>query len=110
MTDAAFNPDSLVSPVTSEIRLVILDIDGTISGESNEVNPAVVEALQAAKHQGIQIAIATGRMYCSALYFAQAIGADLPIICYNGAWIRDTQTDKTLWHLPVPRELALELL
>ncbi|AFZ45911.1 Cof-like hydrolase [Halothece sp. PCC 7418] len=110
MTDAAVNRNPLVSPVTPDLRLVILDIDGTISGTSNEVNPAVVEALQAAKNQGIQIAIATGRMYRSALYFAQAIGADLPIICYNGAWIKDSQTDETLWHLPVPRELARELL
>jgi len=110
MTDSVVNPNPFVSPVTPGIRLVILDIDGTLSGESNEVNSAVIEALKAVKNQGIQIAIATGRMYCSALYFAQAIGADLPIICYNGAWIRDIKTDQTLRHLPVPKELALELL
>lgn len=110
MTQSAINLTSNATQITSEIRLVILDIDGTIAGESNQVNPAVVEALQAVKAQGVQIAIATGRMYRSALYFAQAIDADLPIICYNGAWIQDVQTGERLWHQPVPIELAEELL
>ncbi|PNW55969.1 UNVERIFIED_CONTAM: hydrolase [Euhalothece sp. KZN 001] len=110
MTESVINPDSLTFPIPPEIRVVVLDIDGTISGASNEVNPTVVEALKAVKAKGIQVAIATGRMYRSALYFAEAIGADLPIICYNGAWIQNPQTNEKLWHLPVPIPLAVELL
>jgi len=110
MTESVINPDSLTFPVSSKIRVVVLDIDGTISGASNEVNPTVIEALKAVKAKGIQVAIATGRMYRSALYFAEAIGADLPIICYNGAWIQNPQTNEKLWHLPVPIPLAAELL
>ena len=110
MTDSALNPQPFVSPITQNTRLVVLDIDGTIAGQSNEVNLSVIQALKAVKAKGIKIAIATGRMYCSALYFAQAIGADLPIICYNGAWIKDPQTDQMLRHLPVPIHLARELL
>ena len=110
MTESVINPDSLTSPVNPEIRVVVLDIDGTISGESNQVNPTVIKALKAVKAKGIQVAIATGRMYCSALYFARAIEADLPIICYNGAWIQNPQTHEKLWHLPVPINLARELL
>ncbi|QDZ40632.1 HAD family phosphatase [Euhalothece natronophila Z-M001] len=93
-----------------DIRLIILDIDGTIAGESNEVNSAVIQALKALQKQGIQVILATGRMYCSALYFAQAIGTDLPVICYNGAWIKNPKTQESLWHLPVPIPLAEELL
>lgn len=95
---------------SEDIRLVILDIDGTIAGESNEVNSAVIEALKAIQEKGIQVTLATGRMYCSALYFAQAIGSDLPVISYNGAWIKDPKTQENLWHLPVPIPLAQELL
>lgn len=95
---------------SEDIRLVILDIDGTIAGESNEVNSAVIEALKAIQANGIQVTLATGRMYCSALYFAQAIGTDLPLICYNGAWIKNPQTQQRLWHLSVPIPLAKELL
>lgn len=94
----------------NEIRLIALDIDGTIAGESNEVNPAVIEALQAVQAQGIQVTLATGRMYCAARYYAQAIGTNVPIICYNGAWIQAPQAQQRLWHVPVPIELAWELL
>ena len=104
MTESVSHRDS------EDIRLVILDIDGTIAGESNEVNSAVIEALKAIQGQNIQVTLATGRMYCSALYFAQAIGTDLPIICYNGAWIKNPQTQQRLWHLSVPIPLAEELL
>jgi len=93
-----------------EIRLIALDIDGTIAGESNEVNPAVIEALQAVQAKGIQVTLATGRMYCAAQYYAQAIGTQVPIICYNGAWIQAPQNQQRLWHVPVPIELAWQLL
>ncbi len=93
-----------------DIRLIALDIDGTIAGESNEVTPAVIEALKAVQAQGIQVTLATGRMYCAALYYAQVIGTPLPIICYNGAWIQAPQTEQRLWHVPVPIALARELL
>ena len=111
MTESAINPlPSSPNALTAKIRLVVLDIDGTIAGQSNEVSTEVIDAIQAVKEQGMQVAIATGRMYRSALYFAQAIGADLPIICYNGAWIQDPRTQERLRHLPVPINLAQELL
>lgn len=110
MTEATMNCYSTTTSITQDTRLVVLDIDGTIAGESNEVNQTVVKSIEAVKAKGIKVAIATGRMYRSALYFAQAIGADLPIICYNGAWIKDPQTNKTLRHFPVPIHLARELL
>ncbi len=110
MTESALNTQPSVSPTRQDIRLVVLDIDGTIAGESNEVRPKVVNAIAAVKAKGIKVAIATGRMYRSALYFAQAISADLPIICYNGAWIQDAHTEEMLWHRPVPIDLAYELL
>lgn len=110
MIKSAMNSNQLPSSLTENPRLIVLDIDGTIAGESNEVTHGVINALQSAKARGIKVTLATGRMYCSALYFAQAIGTDLPIICYNGAWIQSPQAKKRLWHLPVPISLATELL
>lgn len=110
MTKSAITPNQLASSLNEDIRLVVLDIDGTIAGKSNEVTQEVINALEAVKAQGIKVTLATGRMYCSALYFAQAIGTDLPIICYNGAWIQAPETADRVWHLPVPIHLATELL
>ena len=95
---------------TADIQLLVLDIDGTIAGETNAVREPVLQAIAAAKTRGIRVAIATGRMFRSARRFAEAVGADLPIVSYNGAWIKDPQTDTVHWHRPIERALAAELL
>ncbi len=95
---------------TAEIKLLVVDIDGTIAGKSNQVNPRVKQAITAAQAQGIRVGIATGRMYKSALRFHHEIGADVPIMAYQGAWIQDPATGVTHRHLPVPVEIARELI
>ncbi|MEM9542086.1 MAG: Cof-type HAD-IIB family hydrolase [Cyanobacteria bacterium P01_E01_bin.42] len=92
------------------IRLLALDVDGTIAGKSNQVSEAVKTAIAEVQNRGIQVAIATGRMYRSALRFHQAIGAQLPIIAYNGAWIQDPATGEMLRHSPLSLQSAKELL
>jgi Cof subfamily protein (haloacid dehalogenase superfamily) len=98
------------SPSTAEIKLLIVDIDGTIAGKSNQVTNRVKKAIHAAQAKGVRVGIATGRMYKSALKFHQEIGADFPLIAYQGAWIKDPATGTTHRHLPVPVEIARELI
>jgi Cof subfamily protein (haloacid dehalogenase superfamily) len=93
-----------------DIQLLVLDIDGTIAGRSNDIREPVKQAIQAAQSKGIQVAIATGRMYCSALRFHQAVSSPLPLIAYQGAWIQDPATQKIYKHLPVSRTTAKRLL
>ncbi|MBD2676902.1 MULTISPECIES: Cof-type HAD-IIB family hydrolase [Nostoc] len=93
-----------------DIKLLVVDIDGTIAGHSNTINEPVKQALIAAQARGIQVAIATGRMYCSALRFHQEIGSTLPLMAYQGAWIQDPITQKIHRHLVLSRELAHQLL
>ena len=93
-----------------DIRLLVLDIDGTIAGQSNDIREPVKQAIRSAQAKGIQVAIATGRMYCSALRFHQAVGSTLPILAYQGAWIQDPITQKIHQHLPVSRATAEQLL
>ncbi|MBH8576874.1 HAD family phosphatase [Nostocaceae cyanobacterium CENA369] len=93
-----------------DIKLLVLDIDGTISGQSNTLSEPVKQAIAAAQARGIQVAIATGRMYRSALRFHQEIGSVLPLAAYQGAWIQDPANQKIHRHLPVAREVARQLL
>ncbi|MFM7372484.1 MAG: HAD family hydrolase, partial [Sphaerospermopsis kisseleviana] len=72
-----------------DIKLLVLDIDGTIAGHDNQVSDTVQQAIKAVQAKGIQVAIATGRMYCSALRFHQDIQSNLPLVAYQGAWIQD---------------------
>ncbi len=95
---------------TKDIKLLVLDIDGTIAGESNTISTGVKQAIIAAQARGIKVAIATGRMYRSALRFHQDIGSTLPLMAYQGAWIQDPITQKLHRHCAVSREIAHQLL
>jgi len=92
------------------IQLLVLDIDGTIAGHSNTVREPVLKAIQAVQARGIPVAIATGRMYRSALRFHQAVGSTLPLITYQGAIVKDPATDTLLRHWTVPQSQVLQLL
>jgi Cof subfamily protein (haloacid dehalogenase superfamily) len=93
-----------------DIQLLVLDIDGTIAGKSNQIREPVKQAIRRAMSKGIQVAIATGRMYCSALRFHQEIGSTLPLLAYQGAWIQDPATEKIYQHLPLSSTMAGQLL
>lgn len=95
---------------TADIKLLVLDIDGTIAGMSNDIREPVKQAIVAAESRGVKVAVATGRMYRSALRFHSDIGSTLPLICYQGAWIQDMATQKRLRHLPLPKQTALQIL
>jgi Cof subfamily protein (haloacid dehalogenase superfamily) len=93
-----------------DIKLLVLDIDGTIAGHSNTLSEPVKQAIFAAQARGIQVAIATGRMYRSALRFHQEIGSTLPLMAYQGAWIQDPSTEKIHRHLALSREISHQLI
>ena len=94
----------------ADIRLLVLDIDGTIAGKSNDVTAGVKQAIAAAQQKGVQVAIATGRMYRSAVRFHQAVGSALPLMSYQGALIKDPVSGKVYRHTPLSREHTLALL
>ena len=93
-----------------DTKLLVLDIDGTIAGHSNTISAGVKQAIVAAQARGIQVAIATGRMYRSALRFHHEIGSTLPLMAYQGAWIQDPITQKIHRHWVVSREIAHQLI
>ncbi len=102
-----------------DIRLIVLDIDGTIAGRNNRINPPVLAAIEAAQARGLAVTIATGRMYCSALRFHRQIKTPLPLIAYQGAWIGQPNHDAEpphqaieppLLHRPLDRSLAREII
>ena len=104
MTAFAQNPSIDLSTLQARarsIRLLVVDIDGTISGRSNDISPPVLTALKAVQAKGIAVTIATGRMYSSAKRFHQLLNSTLPLIAYQGAWIQDTSSDSLLqdWKL-----------
>ena len=104
MTAFDHNPSIDLSTLKARaqaILLLVVDIDGTISGRSNDISPLVLASLKAVQAQGIAVTIATGRMYSSAQRFHRLLNSKLPLIAYQGAWIQDTGSDVLLqdWKL-----------
>ena len=94
----------------NDIRLIVVDLDGTTVGETNQIDPIVIQAVQAAQAKGVKVAIATGRMYRSALRFHQELGSTLPLMSYQGAFIKDPTTEKIHQNLTVSSLGAEQLL
>jgi Cof subfamily protein (haloacid dehalogenase superfamily) len=92
------------------VRLLVLDIDGTIVDESNRVRDSVVQAIHAAQRRGVAVAIATGRRFQSSLHAYESVGSTLPLICYEGAQIREPNTGSVCRHWPLEPRVAAQLL
>jgi len=88
------------------IRLLAFDYDGTAAIDGGLPSAAVCEALAQAQARGVRVVLATGRTYASALPYARALGLHDPVICYQGAMVRELGgTDPhTLLIEPLPEE------
>ncbi len=87
-------------------RLVVCDLDGTLIGHDLMLSPHTKQAVRRLKDAGIEVTIATGRMFRASLIFAQELDIRLPFICYQGAMIKHPLTKETLYHRPLPSSLA----
>jgi Cof subfamily protein (haloacid dehalogenase superfamily) len=70
------------------IRLIAVDIDGTLLNPQFQISPADLTALRNAHAEGIEVILVTGRRHAFALPIAQQLGFDLWLICSNGAVTR----------------------
>lgn len=74
------------------IRLLALDLDGTLLGHDNTLRPVDAEAIARARAAGIEVTIATGRLASGTLPTARALGLTVPLVCGNGAVVLDAVT------------------
>jgi Cof subfamily protein (haloacid dehalogenase superfamily) len=91
-----------------DYQLVALDLDGTTVGHDLIIQPAVRKAIAAVRARGIHLTFATGRQFAATLPFANQLGLTDPLICYQGAMIRDPRTSEMLRHTTMPAEDAAE--
>lgn len=72
------------------IRMIALDLDGTLLGADGRVSARNLAALMAAEEAGIHVAIATGRRHCYALHVLRGLGLreETILVSSNGAVVR----------------------
>ena len=91
------------------IRLIAVDIDGTLLDAASRLPDANRQAIQAAAARGIEVVLATGRAFHHALPVARRLDAPVTLIVNNGALVK-TPVGETLARRPVPRHLASALI
>lgn len=92
------------------VRLIALDLDGTVFGDDLVISERTRRAIAAAQEAGILVTIATGRMFRSASQVATDLGISGPLICYQGALVRYHPSGETLLHETVPAPLARQVI
>lgn len=91
-------------------KLIVVDMDGTLLNSKKEVSLENQNALKKAQDNGIQVAIATGRIFTSARFYAKLLGIETPIIACNGAIVRDDGNNEVLDINPIAKEGALKII
>ena len=90
------------------IRLIAIDIDGTLLDSKVELSQANLTALRRAHEAGVEIVLGTGRRHKFAMPIAESLGFDLWLISSNGAVTRSTRGD--LFHQDLlPKKTAVGL-
>jgi Cof subfamily protein (haloacid dehalogenase superfamily) len=91
-------------------RLLALDLDGTIVDGSLRISPRVRRALRAAMDSGVHVTLASGRPFGGTRLFANDLGIQEPLICQQGAMVRDPGNGEVYLRRSLPRHLAHEFV
>ena len=77
-----------LSVPADSLRLIAIDIDGTLLNPEFQISESDLATLRRAHAEGIEIILVTGRRHAFALPIAQQLGFDLWLISSNGAVTR----------------------
>ena len=94
------------------IKLIAIDIDGTLLNNDRKITPGVYQALKAAEAQGVRIVLCTGRP----LTGVQDLLSELDlfsetdyVITYNGSLVQKTKTKEIVSEFGLTHEEYLEV-
>jgi Cof subfamily protein (haloacid dehalogenase superfamily) len=77
-----------LSVTAAPLRLIAIDIDGTLLNPEFQISATDLATLRRAHDEGIEVILVTGRRHTFALPIAQQLGFDLWLISSNGAITR----------------------
>jgi hypothetical protein len=98
------------------IRLIALDIDGTLVGEDLVIGARTLAAVAEATRLGTTVSLVTGRMATSAVPFAEALGLSGPVVAQQGALVRampphgSRRPGRLLFHRPLTPHVTIDIV
>ena len=81
---------------SARIRLLVLDVDGTLTDSRHEVPATTRNAVRRVREAGVRVMLATGRRYRDTLPVADILGIDAPIVTASGALVKQPPGHATL--------------
>ena len=91
----------MTKPPHKPVRLVAVDLDGTLLDDSKRVTERTVEALRCATAGGVRVVIASARPPRSVRHVYLALSLDTLQINYNGALVWDESRKRAVYHRPM---------
>ena len=92
------------------IRLLALDLDGTLLDPRGRISRRNLKAIESARDAGVRVALVTGRRFRDSRPVALELGLDIPLISHNGALTKHAETLQTVAVLPLPLAAARDAL
>src|SRR5262249_6691350 len=93
-----------------DIRLVAIDLDGTLLSSRKTITPMTHTAIKATLAAGVKIVLATARPPRSVRHYYEALRLDTPTINYNGALIWDETRRRVVEHVPLDAAIAKKII
>lgn len=92
-------------------HLIVLDLDGTLLTQDQQILPYTKNVLMEAQSQGHHVMIATGRPFRASLPYYQQLGLKTPIVNFNGALVHNpTDTSWEPMHSPISMSVVHDVV
>ena len=94
--------------MNNNIKLIALDLDGTLTDDKKEITPHTLDALMQVQCQGVRLVLASGRPpygmrpLAEQLHMAEHGGI---LLCYNGGHVEDCATGEVYVEQQLPEEV-----
>jgi 5-amino-6-(5-phospho-D-ribitylamino)uracil phosphatase len=92
------------------IKLLALDLDGTLLNSRGEVSEANRDAIRAAEERGVLVTIATGRRFRDGRPLGLELELNAPLVTHNGALLKYADSLETVAASLLPTETAFEIV
>ena len=104
------NPNSNPGGGGGAIKLVAIDLDGTLLHSNKRLSPANAKAIADVTHLGTHIILASARPPRGVRDIYHRLALDTLQVNYNGALIHDMPRGKHVFHQPMPMALAKKIV
>lgn len=103
-------PQAVAEAPRAAIKLVALDVDGTLLSSQKKLTPRVIRTIERVATRGVRLVLASARPPRGLITLHQQLGLDTHLVSYNGALIIEPGSHHVLEHRPLPPALVQQII